>query len=322
MATAQQQGERYYRDLVFIDDGIEWILKACSKLAEVVLLVGIGYAGYKMTQHGNTNANIDAIWIVSQILALDLSAPGLLAMAKDAQENGETERAKWAKTIAGIMIVLSIFSMIEGAAQYYFHDINAHAIDIASFSMMIARCGAAVGYSVFCRLHKSQRRTQLVMVAALQSQIDAQLHEMEHMRQHHTQELQSTIVRMEQESQKKIQTAILQIEASSQLKIEMVQSKPELATVIGEPPVNTEKVHIVKVVQGTRELPSEPPVELSADEIRELPVVNMRDVVFAMLSEPRELDRMPSLKEIETACNCSRNTAIRYRREFIESEAL
>lgn len=320
MVATQQQGERYYRDLVFIDDGIEWILKACSKLAEMVLLIGIGYAGYKMTQHGNTNANIDAIWIVSQILALDLSAPGLLAMAKDAQENGETERAKWAKKIAGIMIVLSILSMVEGAAQYYFHNINGTAIDIASFSMMIARCGAAVGYSVFCRLHKSQRRTQLTMVATLQSQIDAQLYEMEHMRQQHTQELQSTIVRMEQESQKKIQSAILQIEVSSQKKIEGAKPRRELTTIESEPLVNPEKVQSTKGVHASPEPPDELPVELSVDEIRELPQVNMRDVVFVYLSEQRELDCVPSNAEIMIACNCSKNTAIKYKREFAESE--
>jgi len=163
MAAINQQEASRFTDLEWLDNGIEFALKFFTKIAEIVLLIGVGYAGYKLAHRGPSNAAFDQIWIVSQILALDLSAPGLFAMAKQAQESGQVERASWARRIAIILIVMSILSMVEGAAQYFLPGISQDFITWASFLMMIARCGAAVGYSVFCRLQKAERSTQLVI---------------------------------------------------------------------------------------------------------------------------------------------------------------
>ncbi len=155
MAAASQQ-KTDWRELEWLDDHIELVLRFLTKIAEVILLIGVGYAGYKMTvQH--SNETLDRIWIISQILALDLSAPGLFAMAKHAKDDGQEKRAAWATRIAITLVVMSILSMVEGAAEYFFRNIDSNAITIASFAMMIARCAAAVGYSVFCRLQKASR---------------------------------------------------------------------------------------------------------------------------------------------------------------------
>ncbi len=156
-----QQQETRFTDLEWLDNSIEFALKFFTKVAEVVLLIGVGYAGYKLAHRGPSNDLLDQVWIVSQILALDLSAPGLFAMARQARENDQHERAEWAKCIAITLIVMSILSMVEGAAEYFLPDVPKDFITWASFIMMIARCGAAVGYSVFCRLHKAERSTQL-----------------------------------------------------------------------------------------------------------------------------------------------------------------
>lgn len=155
MATPGQQ-KTDWRELEWLDDHIELVLRFLTKIAEVILLIGVGYAGYKMTvQH--SNEVLDRIWIISQILALDLSAPGLFAMAKHAKDAGQQSRADWAQRIAITLVVMSILSMVEGAAEYFFRNIDNNALTICSFTMMIARCAAAVGYSVFCRLQKASR---------------------------------------------------------------------------------------------------------------------------------------------------------------------
>jgi hypothetical protein len=163
MAAINQQEAARFTDLEWLDNGIEFALKFFTKIAEVILLIGVGYAGYKLAHRGPSNETLDQIWIVSQILALDLSAPGLFAMAKQARDSGQVERAGWARRIAIILIVMSILSMVEGAAEYFLPGISKDFITWASFLMMIARCGAAVGYSVFCRLQKAERSTQLAI---------------------------------------------------------------------------------------------------------------------------------------------------------------
>jgi hypothetical protein len=165
MATVAQQQEQAanWRDLEWLDNGIEFALKFCTIIAEVILLIGVGYAGYKLAHRGPSNEALDQVWIISQILALDLSAPGLFAMARQARENDQQERAAWARRIAIILIVMSILSMVEGAAEYYLPGMSKDFIIWASFLMVVARCGAAVGYSVFRRLHKAERPGQVAI---------------------------------------------------------------------------------------------------------------------------------------------------------------
>lgn len=144
-----------WSDLVWMDEGIEVGLRFISKLAEVVLLIGVGYAGYKIAHKGGTPPTLDEIWLVSQVLALDLSAPGMFASAKAATRAGELERAKWAKAIGISLIAMSILSMCDGAIQYYLVGlIPANIVTWSSLIMTIIRCAAAVGYSVYCRYSK------------------------------------------------------------------------------------------------------------------------------------------------------------------------
>ena len=308
MAAFQQQTERYIRDLVFLDDSIEFVLKFCTKIAEIVLLLGIGYAGYKMSQHGHSNETLDSIWIISQILALDLSAPGLFAMARQAKERQQDERATWARRLAFILIVLSMLSMVEGAAEYYFHGIDPQFIAIASFSMMIARSGAAVSYSVFCRMHKAER----VSVSITPQPIVTQPHI----------NVEEILVRLEESNKKHIETAtqaltkVVSEQVQTQLRIEQPKVKREPRTIESEPLVETEKVQAVRRVELVHEPPVEPPTELSMDEIRELPQVNMQDVIFAYLSRQNEQGYVPTNAEIMVSCDCSKNTAIKWKREF------
>jgi hypothetical protein len=163
MAAINQQEAARFSDLEWLDNGIEFALKFFTKIAEIVLLIGVGYAGYKLAHRGPSNETLDQVWIVSQILALDLSAPGLFAMVKQARDSGQVERASWARRIAVILIVMSILSMVEGAVEYFLPGMSKDVITWASLLMMIARCGAAVGYSVFCRLQKAERATQLAI---------------------------------------------------------------------------------------------------------------------------------------------------------------
>src|SRR6266496_1853420 len=91
-----------------LEDKIEYLLKFVTIISELVLLLGLAYAGFKLAHKGATPEILDQIWLVSQVLALDLSAPGLFAMAKQARDNNDPERAKWAIRIAGILITMSI----------------------------------------------------------------------------------------------------------------------------------------------------------------------------------------------------------------------
>ncbi len=209
--TAQDVEVWHERLLSGMDTVIEWMLKAFMILAEVVLLVGIGYAGYKMAQHGNTNPGVDTVWIVSQIIALDLSAPGLFVMSREARERGDTSRASWATGIAVTLIVLSILSMCEGAIQVYFPLAKGWGMDALSLFLLISRCVGAVCYSVFRRLHKSGRHAPPARVVdALQEQIDTQRNELQRLHEQHTHAIQQRDTQHEQ----RLQTTITEITAS------------------------------------------------------------------------------------------------------------
>src|SRR6266516_3040209 len=154
--TQQQEGD----SLDKLEDRIEYLLKFVTIISELVLLIGLGYAGFKLAHKGPTPDVLDQIWLVSQVLALDLSAPGLFAMAKQARDNNDPERAKWAIRIAGILITMSILTMAEGAVTSYIPNVPEDITRYITLAMMIIRGGAAVGYSVFRRLQKAERPTQ------------------------------------------------------------------------------------------------------------------------------------------------------------------
>jgi hypothetical protein len=143
--------------LDILEDKIEYLLKFVTIISELVLLLGLAYAGFKLAHKGPTPETLDQIWLVSQVLALDLSAPGLFAMAAQARDLGEEKRARWAIRIAIILIVMSILTMVEGAVTSYLPGIPHAAILYVTLTMMIIRGGAAVGYSVFRRLHKAEK---------------------------------------------------------------------------------------------------------------------------------------------------------------------
>lgn len=151
--TQQQQGT----SLDKLEDGIEYALKFVTIISELVLLIGLGYAGFKLAHKGPTPDILDQIWLVSQVIALDLSAPGLFAMAKQARDNGDEKRAAWATRIAVILIIMSILTMAEGAITSYLSNIPEDVTKYVTLAMMIIRGGASVGYSVFRRLQKEDR---------------------------------------------------------------------------------------------------------------------------------------------------------------------
>src|SRR6266516_1578040 len=138
-----------------LEDKIEYLLKFVTIISELVLLLGLAYAGFKLAHKGATPEILDQIWLVSQVLALDLSAPGLFAMAARAREQQNVERAQWAIRIAIVLIIMSILTMVEGAVTSYIPNIPDDVIRYVTLAMMIIRGSAAVGYSVFRRLHKA-----------------------------------------------------------------------------------------------------------------------------------------------------------------------
>lgn len=151
-----------------LEDKIEYLLKFVTIMSELVLLLGLAYAGFKLAHKGATPEILDQIWLVSQVLALDLSAPGLFAMAAQARERGDDRRARWAIRIAIVLIIMSILTMVEGAVTSYLPGIPKPVILYVTLFMMIIRAGAAVGYSVFRRLHKAAHTAPPIAAQAVQ----------------------------------------------------------------------------------------------------------------------------------------------------------
>lgn len=189
MATTSRQRD----SLDTLEDKIEYLLKFVTIISELVLLLGLAYAGFKLAHRGPMPETLDQIWLVSQVLALDLSAPGLFAMATRAREQGNEKRAKWAIRIAIVLIIMSILTMVEGAVTSYIPNIPQVVILYVTLVMMIIRAVAAVGYSVFRRLHKAANSPVVPAVAPSveENAIVAQLENLQQQLLHVTAQLEA-----------------------------------------------------------------------------------------------------------------------------------
>ena len=92
-----------------------------------------------------------------------------------------------------------------------------------------------------------------------------------------------------------------------------VNTEPSLLTVSNEE-VNTEPLAVV----NSEEVNTEPsPTGVNSEQESSL-----RAKVFMFITNwQREQGRTPTLEEITTTCKCSKNPAIRYRREWLESQS-
>ncbi len=143
------------KHLTLIDGLIAWTLLFLSKLAEPMLLASVVYTAVEMTLPklvaGQTFLHNTSLILLN--IALEMSAPGCFVMTKQANLQGEHERAKWARFMGVTIISLTILTLGVNAVQVSF-SIASMPPGVTAF-LLVARFSVAVGYSVVCRVHFS-----------------------------------------------------------------------------------------------------------------------------------------------------------------------
>lgn len=139
----------------FIGDITGAIETNLAKASRFVLFVDLGYAGYRAVTHVAVDAHahgaaaastqgtmLDAVWLVSQILAFDLSAPGLERIAREAEARGDKKVADQTRATKWAGIVLASLTFVEmGLIQLNWFP---EYLPIFSFFLMVGRGIASV----------------------------------------------------------------------------------------------------------------------------------------------------------------------------------
>ena len=133
----------------FIGDITGAIETNLAKASRFILLVDLGYAGYRAITHttgaahaSSQGTTLDAIWLVSQILAFDLSAPGLERIAREAETRGDKKTADSTRATKWAGIVLASLTFVEmGLIQLNWFP---EYLPVFSFFLMVGRGVASV----------------------------------------------------------------------------------------------------------------------------------------------------------------------------------
>jgi hypothetical protein len=88
----------------WVTSGWNWLLTLVSRAAEAILTITILYATLQIFTQ--TNPQLDLVMFLAQQIALDAGGIGLIKMANQAKKDGEAERARKARTVAIILMVL------------------------------------------------------------------------------------------------------------------------------------------------------------------------------------------------------------------------
>jgi hypothetical protein len=293
----------WLRDLVFVTDFFSWLFALCSRLAEPLMLLCTLYIVAEAGVPALAQPSLHNLAIGIMICAPEIILPGSFVVAARAQEH-----ARLLFAVCWTFVGLTLLTLIS---LFVWHFTGASLA-----WLMCARCAAAVGYSILMRV---MAHGQVVHSQDAQQQTIEQ--HIEHsMNQFNTrlQEVQTELLQQVQhmvhshvaEQVQGAQSTTLE-QVTAQLAAAMQEIKRDMHSAIAETTARSSDSSIGSSPRQTRQLRSVPALVQSEP-------ANVR--VPRFIAEQLNQGHKPSLSEIMDQCQCSKNTAIRYRRELLSTD--
>src|SRR5579884_870512 len=137
--------ERIHRWLVrlhFVSGLVDWAERLLAILARPTLLACVAYAAYKSVNHQYSNMLFDSIYLIAQVVAFEVAAPGLNTMADEAEFEGNEKRAARLRHTAKVGQWLGIATLVELAIVHL--NIIPGVTPFLSQGMLVARGAASI----------------------------------------------------------------------------------------------------------------------------------------------------------------------------------
>ena len=311
MATIIQQSQsqerrgfwRQLQELDFLSAFFSWFFMLLTRLSEPLMLLATLYVVAEAGVPAIAVAALHNLAIGVMITAPEVILPGAFVVASRSQEYARMLFAMcWLFVVLTLVTLVSLFVWhLEGASLQW---------------LMCARCAAAVGYSILMRVmshgqvvepvvHQQEREQRIEQAM---NQFNIRLQEVQtELRQQVQQVVQSHVA----EQVQGVQSTLLE-QVTTQITSTMQEFKRDMRSAIAEATVSSSPARSPK---GARQLQSVP--TLVQHEPASEPA-NVR--VPRFIQEQVNQGHKPTLSEIVDACQCSRNTAIRYRRDLLGDE--
>jgi len=300
----------WLRDLQFVTDFFSWLFALFSRLAEPLMLLCTLYI---VAEAGVPSIALPALHNLAigiMICAPEVILPGSFVVASRAQDH-----ARLLFVVCWTFVLLTLLTLISLFVWHFTGEALAW--------LMCARCATAVGYSILMRvMHHHQvvqtQAAQVVQQQAIEERIEQAVHQVhEHLQVVQTElagQVQTLVQSAVQNQMQVVQSTIVE-QLSGQLAQAMQEMKRDLRSAIAEATASSESSS-PKPARQLRSVPAlvqnEPGNELASEP------VSVR--VLRFIQESIDQGHKPTLSEIEEACQCSRGSAIRYRRELLGEE--
>lgn len=290
------------KELDFLSAFFSWFFMLLTRLSEPLMLLATLYVVGEAGVPAIAFPALHNLAIGIMITAPEIILPGAFVVAARAQEH-----ARLLFMVCWLFVALTLITLIS---LFVWHFTGASLA-----WLMCARCGAAVGYSILMRV---MSHGQVVQQVVQQQEIDERFTQLSEQFTTHLQVVQSEIVQQVQhmvhshvaEQVQASQSTMLE-QATAQLATAMQEIKHDMRSAIAEAsassPKETRRLHSVPALVHS-EPASEPPGEPAS--VR----------VHRFIQDQLNQGCKPSLKQIMNECQCSRNTAIRYRREQLGTD--
>jgi len=311
MATIIQQPQsqerrgfwRQLQELDFLSAFFSWFFMLLTRLSEPLMLLATLYVVAEAGVPAIAVAVLHNLAIGVMITAPEVILPGAFVVASRSQEYARMLFAMcWLFVVLTLVTLVSLFVWhLEGASLQW---------------LMCARCAAAVGYSILMRVmshgqvvepvvHRAEREQRIEQAM---NQFNIRLQEVQtELRQ----QVQQVVASHVAEQVQAVQSTLLE-QVTTQITSTLQEFKRDMRSAIAEATVSSSPARSPK---GARQLQSVP--TLVQHEPASEPA-NVR--VPRFIQEQVNQGHTPTLREIVDACQCSRNTAIRYRRDLLGDE--
>ena len=290
----------------------DWFLVLTAKLADPFLLLSILYAGFKVTNPDLAShvwSGIDAGVNIGQNIALDAAGFGLLAMATQAEKDGNGKGATQARGIGYTLLAMMVVNMgLASLARSFGWQEQSYAWLVGV--LLIARAVLSVAYGVISRsLRKSESKIEseetinAVSVLERVGQIESALKHFETMQGQHFDRMTESVLRVEDAHQKHTETLA---------RLEKVRQASDQAS---NAHMNAQPVKPTRV-KTPRSTASQPTLPLSSD-------FDKRRFVFACLKENPDM-KISEIQEraLKEGQKLSVGTISSYRKAYDESNSV
>ena|SRR5579884_87890 len=322
---------QHLADLEFISVGFSWFLLLLNRLAEPLMLVSTLYAIAEAGVPALSMAGLHLLATTILITSPEIILPGAFVLASQERAAGRPYKVLFGMCWA--FVGLMVFTL---ASLFIFH------FDTTWLSVLMwARCITSVSYSIYIRTRSHHGSIEQVQLTAQQT-FEEKLEETVNQFNQRLEEVQKTVIEQVQstlveQSRQLVQEVWLDAPFVTIDEVRSVMTDELKPLVSGiEQSVNhrlsqfaaefkrerlTEQPAALQLLPGrsgrhtggTGEMKPVPVTPVESDH----PDKPVQDRVTRFIQQEMNLGRKPSLSEIMNHCRCSKNTAIRYRRELL-----